>query len=217
MVVFKDRKEAGIFLARELQQYKGKKDAIILAIPRGGLEIGNSLAKELKLPLDVIIVKKLGHPYNEELAVGAVGLEGELILNEDVAYDVPKDYIEKEKERLVEEVERRYKFFRGKIKPPNLKNKIVIVVDDGIATGATMILCVRIVKKSKPKKVIVAIPVGPIEGVEKLKDEADEVICLETPIFFGAVGEFYGNFQQVSNGEAKNYLEEIGKIVKKRK
>src|SRR3989344_3172133 len=209
MVTFKDRKEAGVFLARELQQYKGKKDAIILAIPRGGLEIGNALAKELRLPLDVIIVKKLGHPYNEELAVGAVGLEGELVLNQDVAHDVPKDYIEEKREELAEEVEKRYELFRGKIKPPNLKNKIVIIVDDGIATGATMILCARIVKKTKPKKLIIAIPVGPIEGVEKLKDEADEVICLKTPIFFGAVGEFYENFQQVSDEEAKNYLKEI--------
>ncbi|HIJ98764.1 TPA: phosphoribosyltransferase, partial [archaeon] len=106
---------------------------------------------------------------------------------------------------------------RGKIKPPNLKNKIVIIVDDGIATGATMILCARIVKKTKPKKLIIAIPVGPIEGVEKLKDEADEVICLKTPIFFGAVGEFYENFQQVSDEEAKNYLKEIENLMKKKR
>ncbi len=216
-LVFKDRKEAGILLAKKFQQYKGKKGAIVLAIPRGGLEIGNAFAKELKLPLDVIIVKKIGHPFNPELAVGAVGLGGELVLNEDVALDVPKNYIEQERKRLGAEVERRYKFFRGEIKPPNLKDKTVIIIDDGIATGATAALCVKSAKKANPKKVILAIPVGPMDGVEKMREIADEVVCLETPKFFGAVGEFYGNFQQVEDEEAKEYLEEIEKIMKQGK
>ncbi len=216
-LIFKDRKEAGFLLAKQLQKYKGAKDVIILAIPRGGLEIGNALAKELSLPLDVVIVKKLGHPFNPELAVGAVGLDGELVLNEDVAFDVLKDYIEQERKRLGAEVGRRYKFFRNEIKPPNLKDKIVIIIDDGIATGATASLCVRIVKKATPKKVILAIPVGPVDGVEKLREVADEVICLQTPEFFGAVGEYYENFQQVEDEEAKAYLEEIRQILKKEK
>ena len=212
-MAFKDRHEAGKLLAKELKKYKNNKDAIILAIPRGGLEIGYEIAKELSLPLDILVTKKIGFPGEPEYAIGAVGPKKEYILNEEVILqsNISESYIKSEVEGLSREVEEKYARYRGKKKLPVLKNKIVIVTDDGIATGHTMMLSLKIIKKQNPKKLIAAIPVGPPDGIENLKQAADEVICLSTPSFFLAISQFYDKFEQVSDEEAIRYLKEANK------
>lgn len=209
-MVFKDRHEAGRLLAKELKKYKNNKNALILAIPRGGLEIGYELAKELFLPLDILVTKKIGFPGNPEYAIGAVGPKKEYILNEEevIRSDISESYIKSEVDRLGKEIEQKYNKYRGRKVLPKIRDKIVIVTDDGIATGYTLMLSLKILKKQRPKKLIAAIPVGPQEGVENLKQVADEVICLYTPSLFFAIGQFYEEFRQVSDEEAIEYLKE---------
>lgn len=209
-MAFKDRHEAGKLLAKELKKYKNNKDAIILAIPRGGLEIGYELARELSLPLDILITKKIGFPGNPEYAIGAAGPKKEYILNEDVILqsNISESYIKAEVEKLSSEIEEKYKRYKGKKKLSDLKDKIVIVADDGIATGYTMMLSLRIIKKMKARKIIAAIPVGPPEGVDKLREVADEVVCLSSPELFFAISQFYERFEQVSDEQAIKYLKE---------
>ena len=209
-MAFKDRHEAGKLLAKELKKYKNNKDAIILAIPRGGLEIGYELARELSLPLDILITKKIGFPGNLEYAIGAAGPKKEYILNEDVILqsNISESYIKAEVEKLSSEIEEKYKRYKGKKKLSDLKDKIVIVADDGIATGYTMMLSLRIIKKMKARKIIAAIPVGPPEGVDKLREVADEVVCLSSPELFFAISQFYERFEQVSDEQAIKYLKE---------
>jgi len=203
-MIFKDRFTAGKLLAKELKKYKNKKDAIVLAIPRGGLQIGCSIAKELNLNLDIILTKKIGYPGNPEYAIGAVSLTSEIVEEQGIS----KDYIQNEIKNIRKSLKERYKKYLGKSKPQNLKNKIVILTDDGIATGKTMLLTIKLIKEQKPKKIIVAIPVGPIDNIELLKENADEVICLYSPENFFAIGEFYENFEQVSDEEAIKLLKE---------
>jgi len=212
-MVFKDRHEAGKLLAKELKKYKNNKHAIILAIPRGGLEIGYELAKELSLPLDILITKKIGYPGNPEYAIGAVGHGNEYIMNEDeiLRSNIPESYIKSEVKRLSKEVEERYERYRGRKNLPVLKDKIVIVTDDGIATGYTMMLSLQIIKKQEPKKIIAAIPVGPLEGIDNLNQVADEVVCLEKPAIFFAISQFYEQFNQVTDKEAITYFKEANK------
>lgn len=209
---FKDRHQAGRLLAAELTKYKNK-DAIILAIPRGGLELGIELSKALSLPLDILITKKIGFPGNPEYAIGAVGPGGEYIVNkEEISRsDISESYIRAEVADLKIKIDEKYERYRGNKKPPELKDKIVIITDDGIATGFTMALSLQIIKKQKPKKIVVAIPVGPPDSIERLKSFADEVICLETPRMFFAIGQFYEEFNQVSDKEAIGYLKEANK------
>ena len=203
-MIFKDRFTAGKLLAKELKKYKNKKDAIVLAIPRGGLQIGCSIAKELNLNLDIILTKKIGYPGNPEYAIGAVSLTSEIVEEQGIS----KDYIQNKIKNIRKSLKERYKKYLGKSKPQNLKNKIVILTDDGIATGKTMLLTIKLIKEQKPKKIIVAIPVGPIDNIELLKENADEVICLYSPENFFAIGEFYENFEQVSDEEAIKLLKE---------
>ena len=203
-MIFKDRFTAGKLLAKELKKYKNKKDAIVLAIPRGGLQIGCSIAKELNLNLDIILTKKIGYPGNPEYAIGAVSLTSEIVEEQGIS----KDYIQNEIKNIRKSLKERYKKYLGKSKPQNLKNKIVILTDDGIATGKPMLLTIKLIKEQKPKKIIVAIPVGPIDNIELLKENADEVICLYSPENFFAIGEFYENFEQVSDEEAIKLLKE---------
>ncbi len=208
--MFQDRKEAGRRLAEKLSPYRCKKETLILAIPRGGVEVGYSVAQELSLPLDVIIIKKLGYPGNEELALGAVGTEG-VYLDNDAQEPIPSDYVQREIKQKQQQARERYALLRGKKAPLQLQGKTVIVVDDGIATGATMLMALQILKKQKVKRIIVAVPVAPPATVYKLREIADEVICLEEPDFFMAIGEFYRNFQQVEDEQAKKLLEKANK------
>lgn len=207
--MFKDQISAGEELAEKLQDYQDQK-AIILAIPRGGVATGSGMAKKLRLPFDVIVTRKIGAPDNPELAIGAVGeTKGSLWLNEKLVSElgVSQEYIDAEIKILKLEIKRRERLYREGRKPLNLKNKIVILVDDGLATGATMLAAVREVRNMRAGKVVVAAPVAAPDTVERLKSEADEVICLQTPSLFFAVGQWYEDFRQYSDEEVKRLLE----------
>jgi len=206
-MIFKDRFDAAERLAEKLQKYKGSKDGIILAIPRGALQTGYVLAKRLQLPLDIILTKKIGHPDNSELAIGAVSLTSEII--DPDFRDVSREYIKKEVKEIRQNLRERSQQYRGTKFFSDLKDKIVILVDDGIATGHTMSAAIDLVKEEKLKKIIVAIPVGPWERIEMLKKRADEVICLSVPENFTAIGQFYRDFPQVDDEEAIGLLRKM--------
>jgi predicted phosphoribosyltransferase len=198
---FKNREEAGRKLAIKLSSLKAL-NPVVLAIPRGGVIVGGIVAKALNAKLDIVVPRKLRAPYNPELAIGAVMHDGTYYLNRDIvaALDVNEEYIKREIEAQRVEIERRLHLFR-KSKEYNLRDKIIVLVDDGIATGATMLAAINWLKKQKPKKLVVAIPVLPAETLELLKREVDEVIFILAPFEFGAVGEFYEDFSQVEDEE----------------
>ena len=205
-MIFKDRFDAASQLAEKLKKYKNE-ECVILAIPRGGLQIGVVVAKALQAPLDVVLTKKIGYPGNEEYAIGAVSLKGR-ILNPDVS-DVPQSYIDAEIKRIQSLLQKRHEqYHQGKRKPVDIKNKVVIIVDDGIATGSTVLATIELLKTEKPKKIIVAVPVAPPEAVAKIKKVVDEVVCLHMTADFFAIGQFYENFEQVEDAEAIRLLEE---------
>ncbi len=187
-------------MAQHLLQYKNKKEVLVLGIPRGGIVVAAEVAKQLHVPLDILIIKKLGAPGNEELAIGAVSVDSSYL-------GVSLEYIEKQTKKKQQEAKQRMDFLRGKKPLYSVKNKTVILVDDGIATGSTMVMAIQVIKKQSPKKVVVAIPVAPSDTITKLEQFADEVICLQQPMLFFAIGQFYRDFQQVEDGEAKRYLE----------
>jgi predicted phosphoribosyltransferase len=204
---FSDREEAGKMLALKLTEYSNK-DTIVLAIPRGGVVIGYQVAHELKAPLDIIVPRKIGAPYNPELAIGAVAEDGSLSLDESaVMYmNIPKSYIEEESRRQITEIRRRLKLYRGETPYPMLQDHVIIIVDDGIATGSTIKAAIASIRKKKPKSVVVAVPVAPRSTVKNLEKEADRVICLSTPEFFYAIGQFYVDFSQTTDGEVIRLL-----------
>lgn len=211
--MFYDRHEAGRKLAREpdIEELRGRADVVILAIPRGGVVVGYEMAKFLQVPLDVIVVRKIGAPGNPEFAVGAVGERGEIVINPDVSetYAPSSPYIAGEAERQKKEIVKRLQAF-AELRPKlDLKDKEVVLVDDGIATGATMLAAIRVVRESKPRKVVLAVPVAPVASLRDLRREVDELICLETPAMFFAVGQFYQVFEQTSDEEVKEYLKEV--------
>lgn len=208
MKLFEDRKQAAEKLAEALKKYKSDKNAIILAIPRGALEIGEVLREKLNLPLDIVVTKKIGAPGNEEFAIGVVDPAGNYSYNEEVisGYGIPLSYVEDEAKRLQHVIKRRYENYRGQATPPDLKGKTCIVVDDGIATGHTTEAAVKYLKNSGAKKVVLAVPVSAVDSAARLEKLADEFICLEKPADFYAVGQFYSNFPQVSDEEAIEIL-----------
>lgn len=204
---FKDRNSAGLQLASKLSWLKGEKEVVILAIPRGGVVIADVIAKSLDAMLDVVVPRKLGAPYNSELAIGAVMHDHSSYINEYVinALRIKQEYVAEEIETQVREIERRLALYRGS-NSYDLKDKIVVLVDDGIATGSTMMVAILWVRKQKPKMVILAVPVAPSEVVRKLDEMVDRSVVLHTPIDFGAVGEFYENFEQISDEEVVNMI-----------
>ena len=203
--MFINRKEAGYQLAQHLFAYKGK-EIVVLAIPRGGLPLGEIVAKELNAPLDVAIIKKIGHPFNPEFAAGAMNEEG-YVLNPDAR--VSEEFLVEEMERLREDIQRRHQQYYSKNKPHDVRGKWVIIVDDGIATGSTVLATVDLVAKKSPAGIVIATPVAPASTIRKLvsSPEVDEVICLEQPSDFGSVGQFYENFFPVTDEEAISILE----------
>ena len=209
MAFFTDRVDAGNRLASALSNFSGKK-GIVLAIPRGGVVVGFEVAKALNLPLDVIIPRKIGAPDNPELAIGAVAEDGTAILdNQLVAYlGVSREYIKEESERQKQEIGRRLKTYRQNTSYPNLKGFDVIVVDDGIATGSTMKAALASVKNRGAASVTVAIPVGPPSTIEELEKIADRVVCLYTPEYFQAIGQFYSDFKQTEDDEVIKLLKD---------
>jgi len=209
---FRDRSEAGRLLGAELAARKPEKNAIVLALPRGGLPVGVEVAAALKAPLDVVVVRKVGVPWQPELAMGAIA--GSTIGGSTQVLDqqLIRDLRIKEAEvnaviaRETKEVERREKLYRGGRPPLNVQGRTVVLVDDGLATGSTMLAAVRHVKGLRPKKVIVAVPVGSSEACGRFKKEADECVCLAIPELFFAVGEWYTDFNQVSDFEVQEIL-----------
>ena len=209
-MIFQDRVDAAKRLAKKLDWLK-KDEPIILAIPRGGVITGDVIASELGAKLDVIVSKKVGAPDNPELAIGAVMHDGSYYPNEEITrmLNIPQKYIDAEIALKMKEIEQRLVKFRGSSEY-NLEGRTVVLVDDGIATGATMFVATRWVKKQKPKKLIVAIPVGPKETINKLKEVADKVIVLCAPFFFNAVSEFYRDFDQVDDYEVQEIMSRHG-------
>jgi len=206
--MFKDRIDAAQQLLPKLEKYKGNPDAVLLAIPRGALEIGAILRDKLELPLDIVATKKISAPGNEEYAIGVVEPDGKYQVNEGVVkmYGIPENYIKDEAQRLTHMIKRRYQDYRGDKPLPDLKDKIAIIVDDGIATGFTTIAAVQYIRRQNPKKIVLAVPVSADDSYKKLKAIVDEIICLEISENFYAVGQFYENFAQVSDEEAKQLL-----------
>ena len=211
MAYFSDRVDAGKRLASALADFAGK-NAIVLAIPRGGVVVGYEISKALNLPLDVIIPHKIGAPDNPELAIGAMTEDGTIILDETlVAYiGVPKSYVKEESERQKHEIERRLKMYRQNEPYPNFEGRDVIIVDDGIATGSTMKAALSSVKNRGAKTVTVAVPVGPPSTIKELRRQADRVVCPYTPEYFQAIGQFYTDFNQTTD-------EEVIKLLKQNK
>ena len=184
---FKDRHEAGIKLAEQLKEYRNNKYVIVLAIPRGGVEIGYEIAKSLNVKLDIIVTKKIGLPGDEEFAIGSVGPDKKVILNESTIriYNISEDYINQKKREISNEIARRYRAYKGKYELQSLKNKIVILADDGVATGFTTRAAISYIKSQKPKKIVLAVPVAPADFSEQIKSEVDEFVCLHsTHLFF---------------------------------
>lgn len=203
--MFKNREEAAHLLAQKLQPLKGR-SLVVLAIPRGGLPLGAIIAESLHCPLDVALSKKIGHPYNREYAIGAAGIEGYFL---NTSESIPKEYIETELSKIRSLLQERSQLYHRKIAPVSLKDKWVIITDDGIATGNTVLITAALVKQQQPAGIIVATPVAPPRVLERLKTskDIDEIVCLETPPFFQAVGQFYEDFDAVSDEEAVEILE----------
>jgi len=205
--MFNDRADAGRQLAEKLRKYSGA-NSILLAIPRGGVTVAYEISKELKIPVDVIIVRKVGHPYNPEYALGAVGVDGSFIHTAH-GQGVSQEYIDSMVREKQSEAKERYLELRGDKPPIDLKDKIAILVDDGVATGSTMLMAVMLVKEKNPKKIVIAVPVAPPDTIKQLEKIADEVINLLAPYGFMAIGQYYRDFSQVSTEEAKRMLEEL--------
>jgi predicted phosphoribosyltransferase len=206
--MFENRTDAGRRLAALLEERDVSAD-LVLAIPRGGLPVGRAVADVLDVPLDIVAARKLGSPGNPELAIGAVASDGTVWLNDDLIDDlgVTEAYVEEEIERERAAALAKVEQYREGRPPLDLDGQAVIVVDDGVATGATTTACVRQVKNAGAARVILAVPVAPPRTVDRLREEVDEVVCVETPASFGAVGQFYDVFEQVSDERAKAYLE----------
>ncbi len=204
--MFKDRIDAGRQLALALDKLKNE-EIVVMAVPRGGLPLGSIVAKSLGAPLDVVLAKKIGHPYNREYAIGAVSLEDVIISD---AIGVTKGYIENETARIREKLGKRHHQYYKTKSPEHLHNKTVLIIDDGVATGNTLLITAELVKKQTPKKIVVAIPVASKSALSKLESSPsiDEVICLMAPTYFRGVGQFYKEFDQISDDEAERILEE---------
>jgi predicted phosphoribosyltransferase len=215
---FPNRIEAGRQLAEKLDKYAGREDVIVLGLPRGGVPVAYEVAKRLRAPLDVFLVRKLGVPGFEELAAGAIASGGVRVLNEDVMRAIPHadEVIEAVTAREAAELERREQIYREGRPPPELRDRIVILVDDGLATGASMRAAVKALRQHGAAKIVVAVPVGPPDTCRELQEEADETICLSTPPFFQAVGQYYEDFSQTSDEDVRELLRHAAEGISER-
>lgn len=202
-----DRREGGAVLAHALQHLRGRAGLLVLALPRGGVPIGWEVACELGAPLDVLIVRKLGHPHHPEYAMGALASGGIRVMNPEAAAYVAAADVERIAQRELAELARRERAYRGDAPPPQLGGRVVVLVDDGLATGATMRAAARAVQQQQPAWLCIAVPVGAPETCEALRAEADEVVCPAQPIPFRAVGPWYRAFPQTSDEEVHDLLE----------
>lgn len=204
MSVFENRTDAGQQLARALDHYADRADVLVLGLPRGGVPVAEQVADALDAELDVLIVRKLGYPGQEELAAGAIASGGIRVLNENIW--LPEDVLGEITERELRELRRREQAYRGDRPYPSLEGRCIILIDDGLATGATMRAAVAAVRQRRPARVVVAVPVAPQETVRKLREEADEVICVETPASFFGIGQFYLDFSQTTDAVVRDIL-----------
>jgi len=210
-MMFFDRNEAGSLLVNKLQKYRSE-NAIILAVPRGGVPLGYIIAKELNLPLEIILSKKIGHPFHKEYAIGAVTLKSRIL--SEAANGISINYIEEETKKIRELLKKRYNQYCKNRKPIDFKDKILIIVDDGIATGNTILSTIEMLSQEEPAKIIVAIPVAPLSSIKKLQnlDFINDIICLSTPINFRSVGQFYKKCNQVEDKEVEIFLKKASII-----
>lgn len=208
MLPIPDRESAGRALAQRLSKYHGRHETFVLALPRGGVPVGYEVAHALEVRFDLLLVRKLGVPWQRELAMGAIAANGVRVLNEDVlrSYGIGLDQIEKVAAQEELELRRRARAYRGDRPWPELRDASVILVDDGIATGATMKAGLAAVREQNPREVCAAIPVAPRDSLEELQLLADDVVCLETPDPFYAIGQWYEDFRQVDDGEVRRLL-----------
>lgn len=205
-MIFKNREEAGKLLAEKLGKYKGKKNLLVLGVPRGGVVVAKEIANYLKVPLDIIVTRKIGHPLNPEYAIAAIDENGNITEGIENLGEYGA-YVEKEIGVQVREIKRRLKEYRGVDSHSGFKGKICIIVDDGIATGLTTLSAVRFIRAKKPARTILAVPVIPADTVNKLKSEVNELIYLDAPEIFYAIGAFYDDFRQVEDEEVIKLLQ----------
>jgi putative phosphoribosyl transferase len=212
-MLFKDRSDAGRQLAATLSHYAGRDDVLVLALPRGGVPVGYEVAEALGAPLDVFLVRKLGTPGHEELAMGAIASGGVRVLNDRVIRAIrPSEEVIARVEALERrELERREKEYRGGRPPLDVRGKTVILVDDGLATGSTMRAAVDALRRLDPAWVVVAVPVGAAETCDEFEGEADEAICAQEPEPFHAVGVWYDDFTQTTDDEVRELLDRAGR------
>jgi putative phosphoribosyl transferase len=213
--VFRDRSEAGRQLAVRLAQYAERPDVLVLALPRGGVPVGYEVARALHVPLDVFIVRKLGVPGHEELAMGAVASGGVRVLNDTVVrgLGIPDYVVDAVASWEQQELQRREQLYRGRRPPPDVRGKTLILVDDGLATGSTMLAAVRALRQLGPARIVVAVPVAAPDTCDLLKAEVDEVVCAVTPEPFYAVGLWYRNFSQTMDEEVRELLEAAASVT----
>jgi predicted phosphoribosyltransferase len=205
---FRDRREAGQALATELAAYAHRPDVLVLALPRGGVPVAYEVARALGVPLDVFLVRKLGVPGHEELAMGAVATGGVRVLNDDIVTGlrIPPHVIDAVAAGEQQELMRRQRLYRGDRPPPDVRGRTVILVDDGLATGATMQAAVQALRQQQPARIVVAVPIAAAETCDALREEVDDVICAVTPEPFYAVGLWYGDFAQTTDEEVRDLL-----------
>jgi putative phosphoribosyl transferase len=208
MALFTDRADAGRRLAAQMEAYAGRGDVLVLALPRGGVPVAYEVATALGARMDVFVVRKLGVPGHEELAMGAIASGGTLVLNDSVVRDlaVPRSKIDEVATREGHELERRERAYRGDRGPIEVRGRTVVLVDDGLATGATMRAAVRALRQQEPERIVVAVPTAAPETCDEIGREVDEVICAEMPTPFLGVGMWYENFSQTSDDEVKRLL-----------
>jgi predicted phosphoribosyltransferase len=206
--VFPDRRAAGRTLARRLGHYAGKDGVTVLALPRGGVPVAYEVARALKAPLDIFVVRKLGVPGNEELAMGAIATSGVRILNDEIVDELalPRHVIDAVTEKEERELRRRERLYRGAGAPLQVNGRAVILVDDGFATGSTMRAAIRALRERRPARIVAAVPVGSLHACEAMSGEADEVVCATTPQPLFGIGHWYRDFAQTSDDEVRALL-----------
>jgi putative phosphoribosyl transferase len=209
-LVFSDRREAGLALASKLRHYAGRNDVVVLALPRGGVPVAFEVAESLDAPLDIFVVRKLGMPGHPEYAMGAIASGGVRVLREDVvrAYNIPQSAIDTIARKEQQELERQEREYRRDAALADLQGRIVILVDDGLATGSTMRAAVQAIRQHAPARVVVAVPVGAPSTCEEFADVTDETVCARTPEPFSAVGHWYLDFSQTTDEEVQTLLRE---------
>lgn len=205
--MFKDRTEAGLLLAAKLKKYKHE-PGIVLAVPRGGIPVACIVAKQLEFPISIVFAKKIGHPLNKEYAIGAASLTDYFLIPHE---NVSEQYIQQELKSIRIALNNMYEKFMGNQPPERMEGKTLIVVDDGIATGSTMLATINLLRHSNPHKIIIAVPVASQNAIQKLSKEADEVVTVLVPEEFPGVGAFYNDFTQVSDAEAISYMKNTAK------